>query len=72
MFEAQSKAIEQLNKQLSKTVIKAPFSGIIDNVIVKKGEVVYPGRSNLMLLVNMQITCMLNQKSQKIYLIQCY
>ena len=54
MFEAQSKAIEQLNKQLSKTVIRAPFSGTVDNVIVKKGEVVYPGRSNLMLLVNMQ------------------
>ena len=54
MFEAQSKAIEQLTKQLNKTIIKAPFAGIIDNVIVKKGEVVYPGRSNLMLLVNMQ------------------
>ena len=54
MFEAQSEAIEQLNKQLSKTVIRAPFSGTVDNVIVKKGEVVYPGRSNLMLLVNMQ------------------
>jgi len=54
LFEAQNKAIEQLNKQLSKTVIKAPFSGTVDNVIVKMGEVVYPGRSNLMLLVNMQ------------------
>jgi RND family efflux transporter MFP subunit len=54
IFEAQSEAIEQLNKQLSKTVIRAPFSGTVDNVIVKKGEVVYPGRSNLMLLVNMQ------------------
>ena len=54
MFEAQIEAIEQLNKQLSKTVIRAPFSGTVDNVIVKKGEVVYPGRSNLMLLVNMQ------------------
>ena len=54
LFEAQTEAIEQLNKQLSKTVIRAPFSGTVDNVIVKKGEVVYPGRSNLMLLVNMQ------------------
>ena len=54
MFNAQSKAIEQLNKQLDKTIIKAPFSGVIDNVIAKQGEVVYPGRSNLMLLVNME------------------
>ena len=54
MFNTQSKVIEQLNKQLDKTVIKAPFSGVIDNVIAKQGEVVYPGRSNLMLLVNME------------------
>jgi|TARA_B110000495_G_scaffold202266_1_gene221907 RND family efflux transporter MFP subunit len=53
MFEAQNKAIEQLNKQLDKTIIKAPFQGVIDNVIAKEGEVVYPARSNLMLLVNM-------------------
>jgi membrane fusion protein (multidrug efflux system) len=53
MFEAQNKAIEQLNKQLEKTIIKAPFQGVIDNVIAKEGEVVYPARSNLMLLVNM-------------------
>jgi multidrug resistance efflux pump len=30
--------------KLNKTIITAPFSGIIDNVIVKTGEVVYPGR----------------------------
>jgi RND family efflux transporter MFP subunit len=53
MFEAQKQGIEQLKKQIKKTLIEAPFSGNIDNVIVKKGEVVYPGRSNLMMLLNL-------------------
>ena len=53
IYEAQKQAIDQLNKQLEKTIIKAPFSGVIDNVIVKQGEVIYPGRSNLMLLLNL-------------------
>ena len=53
MFEAQKQGIEQLKKQIKKTLIEAPFSGNIDNVVVKKGEVVYPGRSNLMMLLNL-------------------
>ena len=53
MFEAQKQGIEQLKKQIKKTLIEAPFSGNIDNVIVKKGEVVYPGKSNLMMLLNL-------------------
>jgi RND family efflux transporter MFP subunit len=53
MFEAQKQGIEQLKKQIKKTLIEAPFSGNIDNVIVKKGEVVYPGVSNLMMLLNL-------------------
>ena len=53
IYEAQKQSIDQINKQLEKTVIKAPFAGVIDNVIIKEGEVIYPGRSNLMLLVNL-------------------
>ena len=53
MYEAQKQGINQLKKQIKKTLIEAPFSGTIDNVIVKKGEVVYPGRSNLMMLLNL-------------------
>ena len=53
MFEAHKQAINQLKKQIQKTLIQAPFKGTIDNVIVKLGEVVYPGRSNLMMLLNM-------------------
>ena len=53
MYEAQKQGINQLKKQIKKTLIEAPFSGTIDNVIAKKGEVVYPGRSNLMMLLNL-------------------
>ena len=54
LFEAQKKGVEQLKKQLSKTTVRAPFSGTIDNIFAKEGEVVYPGRSNLMLLLNLK------------------
>ena len=53
MYEAQKEAIKQLKKQLDKTVIRASFHGTIDNIIAKEGEVVYPGKSNLMVLLNM-------------------
>ena len=53
MYETQKQGINQLKKQIKKTLIEAPFSGTIDNVVVKKGEVVYPGRSNLMMLLNL-------------------
>jgi len=53
MYESQKQGIKQLKKQIKKTLIEAPFSGTIDNVLAKKGEVVYPGRSNLMMLLNL-------------------
>ena len=53
IYEAQKQGLNQLKKQIKKTLIEAPFSGTIDNVIAKKGEVVYPGRSNLMMLLNL-------------------
>ncbi|UQD55766.1 efflux RND transporter periplasmic adaptor subunit [Flavobacterium sp. K5-23] len=42
-YEAQNKAVLQLKKQMAKTVIKAPFSGIVDEIITEKGSVVGPG-----------------------------
>ena len=53
MYEAQKQGVNQLKKQIKKTLIEAPFSGTIDNVLAKKGEVVYPGKSNLMMLLNL-------------------
>ncbi len=42
-YEAQTKAVQQLRKQIAKTIIQAPFSGVIDEIISEKGSVVGPG-----------------------------
>lgn len=52
-YEAQEEAINQLQKQLSKTVVRAPFSGTIDDVITEKGSVVGAGQTPLMQIVNL-------------------
>ena len=53
-YEAQEKAVNQMKSQLSRTLVKAPFSGIIDNVISEQGTVVAPGQSQLMRIVNLK------------------
>ena len=52
-YEAQQKAVNQLESQLAKTSVKAPFSGVIDDVITEQGSVVAPGQSQLMRIVNL-------------------
>ena len=52
-YEAQQKAISQMQQQIGKTVVKAPFSGTIDDVITEQGTVVGPGQSQLFRLVNL-------------------
>ncbi len=52
-FEAQQKAVNQLQQQIGKTVVRAPFSGTIDDVITEQGSVVAPGQSQLFRIVNL-------------------
>ncbi len=47
------KSIAQMKAQLAKTIIRAPFSGTIDEVFVEKGEVVAPGPQGLLRIVNL-------------------
>ena len=42
-YDSQKNATRQLKKQLGKFTIRAPFSGIIDDVLKEKGTVVAPG-----------------------------
>ena len=42
-YEASKNQLAQLKKQIDKFTIRAPFSGIIDNVFKEKGTVVAPG-----------------------------
>ncbi len=52
MISAQ-KAVAQAKAQLAKTVIRAPFTGVIDEVFVERGEVVAAGAKGLMRIVNL-------------------
>ncbi len=51
-YEATSNSVKQLESQLGKTSIRAPFSGIIDEVITDQGTVVSPGQA-LFRIVNL-------------------
>ena len=53
-FEAQQRAVNQLKSQLGKTSVRAPFTGVIDDVITDQGSVVAPGQSQLMRIVNLE------------------
>ena len=52
-FQAQEKVVSQLQKQMEKTSVRAPFSGTIDDVITEQGSVVAAGQSQLMRIVNL-------------------
>ena len=52
-YEGQQKTVNQLKRQLEKSSVRAPFSGIIDDVISEQGSVVAPGQSQLMRIVNL-------------------
>lgn len=51
-MESQQKAVAQIKSQLNKTLVVAPFSGTIDEVLIEKGKVVAPGM-NLFRIVNL-------------------
>jgi len=53
-YEAQEQAIGQMEQQVAKTVVTAPFSGTIDDVMTEKGSVVMAGQTTLMRIVNLQ------------------
>ncbi|MGB7841552.1 MAG: efflux RND transporter periplasmic adaptor subunit [Salinimicrobium sp.] len=52
-FEAVQNSVNQLKSQLGKTVVRAPFSGVIDELFSDEGEVVAPGQSRLFRLINL-------------------
>ncbi|QTD38758.1 efflux RND transporter periplasmic adaptor subunit [Polaribacter batillariae] len=53
-YESQTNAVKQLKSQLGKATIRAPFSGIIDDVFKERGTVVAPGMgSEIFRIVNL-------------------
>jgi RND family efflux transporter MFP subunit len=53
-YEAQQKAVDQLQVLLGKTAVRAPFSGVIDDVISEQGSVVAQGQSQIIRIVNLR------------------
>lgn len=52
-YESQRESLNQLNHQISKTMVRAPFSGTIDDVITEAGNVVGAGQTPLIRIVNL-------------------
>ena len=52
-FESQKQLVNQLENQLRKTKVTAPFSGIIDELISNQGSYVSPGMTPILRLVNL-------------------
>jgi RND family efflux transporter MFP subunit len=52
-YESQKKTYQQLQQQLKKSALYAPFSGRVDDVVVEVGELVSPGVSPLLRLINL-------------------
>lgn len=53
-YESQRNSLKQLKSQQSKSSIRAPFSGVIDDVIKEKGTVIAPGQgSEVFRIVNL-------------------
>lgn len=52
-YEAIQSSVNQMRSQLAKTIVRAPFSGVIDEIFTEQGEVVVPGQSRLFRLINL-------------------
>lgn len=53
-YEGQQKIVQQMQSQLAKTSIRAPFSGIVDDIITEQGTVVSAGQSQVIRIVNLK------------------
>ncbi len=51
-FKTQKSRYSQLNEQLQKSFITAPFDGEIDDIFIELGELVTPGQSPLLRLIS--------------------
>ena len=52
-YKSQENSLKQLQVQLEKTIVRAPFSGVIDDVFTEQGSVVAPGQTQLMRIINL-------------------
>ncbi len=56
-YDGMQNSVNQMRSQVAKTAIRAPFSGIIDDIITEQGTVVSAGMSEIIRLVNLDNIC---------------
>lgn len=52
-YQAQQKAVDQLQKQMEKTRIEAPYAGVVDEILIDEGNMVGPASGGVIRLVNL-------------------
>jgi len=52
-YEGQQSLVSQMKSQLSKSTVSAPFAGTIDDIITEQGNVVSPGQTPILRIVNL-------------------
>jgi membrane fusion protein (multidrug efflux system) len=52
-YESAVESVNQVKQQLAKSNIRAPFTGVVDDVITEQGNVVATGQTQLMRIVNL-------------------
>ncbi|WP_299121925.1 efflux RND transporter periplasmic adaptor subunit [uncultured Winogradskyella sp.] len=52
-YESSLEMVNQLKQQLGKSNVRAPFSGVVDDVITEQGSIVAAGQSELIRIVNL-------------------
>lgn len=52
-YLADAEMVKQMQEQVSKTIVEAPFSGVIDETLADEGQLVAPGSTPLFRIVNL-------------------
>ena len=52
-YEALQNSVQQMKSQIEKSIVRAPFSGVIDQRMAEQGQVVSPGQVELFRIVNL-------------------
>lgn len=52
-FESAQSSVKQIQRQIDKSTIRAPFSGVIDELLVEQGQLSMPGQTPLLRLVSL-------------------
>ena len=53
-YEALQNSVQQMKSQIERSIVRAPFNGVIDEIMAEQGQVVSPGQVQLFRIVNLQ------------------